>query len=227
MIIPLATKLREQVADFTRLRQSASQVDSIELTKSDLAAIRAKLEICTRMFLVLENCFSAEQNQLLRAELAVISRQLAESKRNYATEFNQHTALVRVQSRAQTLVDTMKGFWNQYAENRLRALRELARFARQLPRMQANLLAIESTFSQLEGLARKLPERATDVELFHSKLTQLSAALRNMEGMNPQQTAFLDKVGNGSATLADISPELLDWCRREELAPLLKISLGR
>jgi hypothetical protein len=49
--------------------------------------------------------------------------------------------------------------------------------------------------------------------------------LQNMAGIDAQQTAFLTKLSNGRATLADMSPDLLEWCQREELAPLLKLSI--
>jgi hypothetical protein len=91
--------------------------------------------------------------------------------------------------------------------------------------MQAAMPDIESTMADLQRLADRIPARPSDVNAFHTKLGQLEAMLQNMAGIDAQQTAFLTKLSNGRATLADMSPDLLEWCQREELAPLLKLSI--
>jgi len=225
MMIPLATEVRTQIADFKRLQSSATQVASIQATAAALEPVIVTLARWTAIFPALELYFDVEQGIDLREQAAALYRHLRESRDKFATEFNQHTALTRIQTAVHTLEEKTQQYWNRYAAAKLQAPREHARFAQLLPHMQPAMPAIETAVADLQRLADRMPARPTDIEAFHTKLAQLDALLQNMTGMDAQQTAFLTKLGNGTATLVDISPALLEWCQREELAPRLKISL--
>lgn len=91
--------------------------------------------------------------------------------------------------------------------------------------MSAAMPAIAAA-ADANRLAASLPAQPADVQLFHTTLLKLDSLLANLAGMNAQQTAFSYRgLGSGAATLADISPALLQWCQDEGLAPLLKLSL--
>lgn len=224
-MLQLTTEVKAQIADFKRLQNSASQVDSIQTTATDLGPVQILLTHWTSVYPALEPCFDAEQCGDLREQAKALVRRLRESKEKFATEFNQHTALARIHIAASTLEDKTEQYWTRYALAKLQAPRERARFAKLLPHMHAAMPAIEVAIADLERLATRAPSRPSDVEAFHTRLLQLDGMLRNMAGMDAQQTAFLTKLSNGTATLADMSPDLLEWCQREDLAPLLKLSL--
>ena len=224
-MLQLTAEVKAQIADFKRLQNSASQVASIQATATDLQSVEIRLTRWVTIFPTLEPYCDADQRVDLRGQATTLYRCLQESKENFATEFNQHAALARIQSAASTLEDRTQQYWSRYAATKLHVPCERARIAKLLPHMQAAMPDIESTMADLQRLADRIPARPSDVNAFHTKLGQLEAMLQNMAGIDAQQTAFLTKLSNGKATLADMSPDLLEWCQREELAPLLKLSI--
>lgn len=224
-MLQLTAEVKTQIADFKRLQNSASQVESIQTTATDLGPVQIMLTYWTSVYPALEPYFDADQCRDLREQAKTLHRRLRESKEKFPTEFNQHTVLARIHNAASTLEDKTQQCWTRYAMAKLQAPRERARFAELLPHMHAAMPVIEVAIADLERLATRVPSRPSDIQAFHTRLLQLDGMLRNMAGMDAQQTAFLAKLSNNRATLADISPDLLEWCQREELAPLLKLSL--
>lgn len=227
MIVSLSTQLGDQVTEYVRLRHRASQVGAIQATMGELDKLRNFVLGWATIYPLVEGYFDDGQRLDLRARATYIHRRLQESKNAFGDEYNQHSLLDPLQTRCQQLIETTRSYWQRYAESKLGDLRERARIARQLPDMQPKLQTIETTVAQLEQLARKLPEKKSDIESFHDKIAQLDGALRLMQGINAEQTALLRKLDSGSASLVDISPELLAWCKEAKLAPLLKIQLTR
>ena len=225
MMIPLTTEVKTQIAAFKQLQSSATQVESIQATAAALEPVRSILARWISIFPALESVFDPAQCSDLHERAATLHRRLHESKDKFATDFNQHEALTRIQSEARALEKATAQYWSQYAVARFQAQRELARFARLLPHMQGAMQDINTAVADLQDMAERLPVHPTEIQSFHAKLAHLDTLLRDLRGMDEQQTSFLNRLSRGTATLADVSPDLLEWCQQEELAALLKISL--
>lgn len=65
-----------------------------------MQTVRNLLAHWAKVYLALEPYFDAQQCDDLRQQAAVLHRRLGESRDKFAAEFNQHTALVRIQKTA-------------------------------------------------------------------------------------------------------------------------------
>ena len=219
-----ANKLREQIQEYVLLQRNASQADSIQATAKALATLREGAIVWLGCYQACAPYLTAEQGPQLRHGAARLHMQLAISRTNFETNYNQQAALLQATKTLQGLQDSLRGYWGLYARGRLDPLTAQLRPARQLPSAREQVAQIEGLLRILEAAASQLPRTTQEVMAFHENVAKVQKMLGDITGFTPEQRAFLEKISLGTATLADVTAELLAWCKQAGLAATLRIS---
>lgn len=224
MIVQTASELHNQLQEYSRLKKNASQLAAIENTVHDLADIQRQIKAWIEIYPALQPYFLDQQRDELAKQVAEIYRRLGECKVRFENDNRYPQELLKkLQSLGSKLTDVTQQAWHKYAQTCLTPIQETVNSARHLPKMQSKLAQVDVVLTDLVGQSQKLPRRSSDVQRFHEQINALKSKLQEVETMNVQQKAFLDKVHQGTATLVDLDDTLLQWCIQQGLASQLKI----
>lgn len=225
MIVDLVRKFEKDIADYEILSRRVTQADDIETTAAKLDTLYQELKNWHVSFKTIEPYLDVNSQGGLRVYASKLSRQIEESRDLFETEFNQNEKLKSALETFDRLKkDTLRS-WLVFAQSRVNPLRDLAEFARRLPRMQGQMGAIDGLLQSVSSSMQRLPARREDVKTFLEELRTLDSKLANIKGLGVEQRDFLNKVRIGTATLEDITGPLLEWCKEENLAAKIKVSL--
>lgn len=226
VITRLAEEIRQQVAAYAQLTDSASRVSDITSTADDLINLRREVAAWASTYAAVEPCLPLDQRAALRGQARVVWTKVNDSRTKFGyNNYAQHDALAQVQQRVKRLSEQTQQCWYVYAQERIRPLRVQVDLAKQLPKMRDTFAEIEAAAAEIEKLAQQSPRRSTEVDAFHRKVDVLDHALQSIKGLTAEQKVFLDKARHGTATLNDVTESLLAWCKQENLAVQLKIRL--
>jgi len=224
MIKQLVSEMGRQIEDLEHLQRAASQVASLQGVANVLSLLERDLSAWSKAYPLIKICLSSSQTELLQQQRLSLGRQLSQARDRFAADYSAPVGLNRIQQSARTLLDDTRLFWKQYAEERIGPLRGQADLARRLPQMQREMVEIDRLYQTLVSMSSRLPQDASDLTRFYGQETQLRQKLSLVEGLSPEQTAFLEKVRRGSATVSDLAEPLLAWCHEQGLAGLLRIT---
>jgi len=225
MIVQTATALRQQLKDYSTLKQNESQLDSIQKTGADLLMVKRDLDNWTRIFPAVQVYLASHQSSEISQQAVNIHRKLGECKVRFENVNRYPQDLLRQLQRAVSqLQGETERAWSQYASSLLAPLKEALRSARQLPALQAKIVQVDPILSSLNEQSLRLPKQPKDIQHFHEQIGTIRNVLNAVPSMTPAQKAFMDRVDQGTATLADLDDHLLQWCKQQGLAPLLKVT---
>jgi len=223
MIVELAEEACRQLDELDRLEIAKKEANDINATLKELAGIKITAiqlnELCSLLSerLPLRDIQSIEIPKLLK------SVQDSHTKFSHDRERRQVPALRDIASRLQALVVKIEGTWRKYAENLINPHFDLLELVRYLPEVREQEAILNGLKNQLQHHAAILPR--TEVELldFDQKFNRLKSRLANLENLHPDVRNFLRKAYNHQATIADLTDEVIRWCRQGEHAKVFRI----
>lgn len=225
MIVQSSNELRQQLQEYGRLKQNESQLASIQNTANELAGVQRQIKAWVEIYPLLLTYFSEQERYDLSRQATEIQRRLSECKERFQnTNRYPKELLQQLQRLSAKVTESTAEAWRRYAENCLTPLQEMVHTAQQLPKMQTKLAQIKESLSTLVNQSKKLPKRLTEIQHFHNQLNEIKRQLQAVETINDQQRAFLAKVQQGTATVADLDEALLQWCKQQGLAMQLKLT---
>ena len=225
MIITLSTELRGKVQEYYLLRQIAGQADTIATVSAQITALDQKLTDWATGFNACQKYLVDDESRSLRSTATRLQRQLMESSNAFDRgNYQQAGAISTANDGAQKLYDATQHGWSTYAQGKLSPILPLLDLAAQLPGLQDAAARLRIEWDALRTLATKLPKSSAEVTRFHERLAALDDKVRAGSSLNDEQRSFLNRLRLGAATLNDLSPELLEWCKQNGLARSLKIT---
>jgi len=225
MIVTLSTELGAKVQECNLLRQIAGQADTIANVGERMMALSQKLTDWAAGFNACQKYLVDAESRALQNTAARLHRQLSESSTAFDRGNYQQVALISsATDSAQRLFDATQHGWSTYAQGKLSPILPLLDLAAQLPGLQDAVARLRIEWDALRTLATKLPKSSAEVTRFHERLAALDDKVRAASSLNDEQRSFLNRLRLGEATLNDLSPELLVWCKQNGLARSLKIT---
>jgi hypothetical protein len=221
----LAVQIHAQTQDYARLQQVVAQAESVRDTVSLLEEITVQIGQWSDAFILISPLLPAETVATIREDAGRIRQQLAAYRDDFALQnFQQATKLTQLKPKVDRLRSSTKDAWCMYAGAKVAPYIELTSIAERLPSMTNRLDTIEGFLANASKLAKDLPTKAESVKQFHSHLAHLEALLSDLEGLPRDVRVFLDKLMQGTASFADVTQTVFDWCRAEGLADKLRIA---
>lgn len=221
MILSRIEAVRTRVDEYTRLSRINTQADNIQKTAEALRDVNNEIAQWTEIFPLLAPHSPEEEVATIRGQARQVRDRLERSQHAFENDLNQVPNLNRLGIKG--LMDNTARSWFLYAGELLRPYEQLISVAEQLPKMRTSMDEIRVLHHKLDRQKNALPRNVRAWKSFQEQYAALAAALDVLEGLDESKRVFLEKVQNKRATLADLSPELLAWCREEGLADELKI----
>lgn len=224
MISKLADEVIAHTTEYAKLQTLVSQADAISEITSILATMHGQLSRWAEIFVPIYKLIESERAEALRQEAIRIGQQLSTARDELESHNLVVTKVTPHKVKIDKLISSTSEAWCDYAKAKVAPLHELAQIARRLPKMSGNVSIIEGHLSRTESRTNALPKSAEALKEFHIDLARLYSLLRDLEGLPSDVRFFLNKLISGTATFADVTPTVLEWCKTEGLSDKMRIT---
>lgn len=227
MIITLANDIQAQISRRNELEQRRDNRNDISDSHQKLTEISKLLRETITSFHLIKPRLTNEQIAEFMKQLQVINNKLKESREKFLTQYRQ----IRELNWVEKLVQDLKGFleraWVSYVMVQTQPHFELLNLVERLPEVTVQGGAPASLREKLHSASSKLPQRTSQLVQFDTDLQMLQNSLANLSGLSAEVAGFLRRIQKGTASIADLTDEVLAWCRENERAGAFMISFGQ
>lgn len=227
MIAALAARVSQRLDEVAALERAQSEAGDISATVEALDAVRQQAEIAIGGFRLLRERLPPERVRSISARLADFAQTLRRSREEFGRQRRQVPILASVKSQAlQISADLVEG-WRGVAQSQAGPLLTLFALVERLPEMQDRLPELSSLQAQLQQRMIAPPQTTEQLVRFDTLCRRLDELLLQVQGLSPTVRAFLAKVVAGTATLADLSEDVVAWCRQGDRAGAFFVTLPK
>lgn len=223
MIVELAESACRQLDELDKLEIAKKEANDIQATLKELADVKSKAIELNELCLLLSDRLHLREIQ--EGEIPKILKSVQDSQRKFTLEGErrQVSTLRDIASRLQTLIAKIEGLWRKYAESLIKPLFDLLELVRVLPEVREHEAVLNGLKTRLEHHAAIPPRTYTELVDFDDKFAQLKSKLANLENLHPEIRNFLRKAHSQQATIADLTDEVIRWCRQGEHGNVFRI----
>ena len=216
MIIALVQAADKQQQELEQLRIARDEAKVISEMLSTLADVEKSARRLTSLYALACTFLQNEDVQGFAAGMSKLTGDITVSRENLPSEHRQVPQLNAILKKMKAFVTDIENAWKKYATEQVAPSLELLRLVQQLPEVRSQEQEFQDLRTRLQGFIAQPPLNATGLSTFDSTLQELKQRLACLEGLNAEVRTFLFKVQDGTATLADITEEVYQWCRQAQ-----------
>ncbi|GCE23217.1 hypothetical protein [Dictyobacter kobayashii] len=163
-----------------------------------------------------------------QTELPRVLKELQLSQALFVTEQQRRQVqeLRTIASKLNKIKVKIEAEWKNYVEVRLSPYFDLHEMVKSLPEVRDQASTLNGLRNQLRHDISVLPLTQNELNTFDRCFEQYKQRLSTLEHLHPEVRTFLQKANNGTATVADITDEVLRWCRQGEHAKAFRIQFS-
>jgi hypothetical protein len=227
MIVSLVQESCELMREVNEREQAKAEAQSVEDTRHTLSALGEDVRQlhASIQFLGLRLPPSERASVLRVAERCV--SQLNHSAEQFLTQPRQKSEIQAIHSQVRKALESVYKAWQSYARECIREPFDLYRLVCSLPEVAVHKATYDELQSQLQAASASMPSSAFQVQAFDRALAQFTQQLHEIEGLSEAVKVFLLKTLAGTASLADLSDEVLQWGRQGRRAQAFSIQFAR
>ena len=120
-------------------------------------------------------------------------------------------------------LDSMRTMWASQVDREVKNESEIYLLVRSLPDVRSNGAQIDTVLRRLNTVKEQPPTSEEELVRYQEYVDTLRSQIGGIKGLTPAVQIFLEKMSQNSATIADLTPEILDWCREPSRAKLFAI----
>lgn len=227
MITTLANTIQTQIAHRNELEQRRDNRNDISDSYQKLREISKLLQEIIISFDLIKPRLTNEQTAEAIKQLQGINNKLHESREKFMSQYRQIRELSWVEKLIQDLKRFLEQAWASYVLVQTQAHFELLNLVQKLPEVTIQGGTPASLREKLHSSSNQLPKKTSQLTQFDADLKALQNSLANLSGLSAEVTEFLRRVQKGTASITDLTDEVLAWCRENERAEAFKISFGQ
>jgi chromosome segregation ATPase len=227
MIVTLSRTICQQLEESGRLEQQQNEVKNIQATLDTLNKLKSTIHDFRIRYQAICSRIPPENVEYIQQQATTLVQEIETSRNNFANNRRQVPALSKTEKAIKKMMQDIEAQWKSYANDQIKPLAETLTLIRALPEIARQEEAINSLLTRLRTLAKTLPSSYAELTEFDTTHQQLERRLATLEGLSPAIHEFLQKVQHGTATLNDLSNDILDWCRQGDHASTFTISFRR
>jgi hypothetical protein len=224
MITALVDTLAKKLAHEERLRTNQTEVRSIEATLRALEQVATAARTLTDELELCAPYLSEPALASLRADVDAVARDLSASRQGFATSRKQQLPLYNAGEKFKRVSTSLAQGWQSHAHERLAPYLDLLKLVTYLPEVAASAGEINLLVAQIREHVAKPPRTQAQLDQFHQRLADLGRRLNTVAQLPAGVRAFLGNVVSGSATVADLTPEVQEWISAGGRATAFSIS---
>lgn len=227
MIITLTDNIQTQINRRKELEQRRDNRKDIDASYQRLTEISKLLQETLASFHLIQSRLTNDQITESIRQLQNIQNKLKESHEKFAIEYRQVQKLIAVEKLVQELQGFLTRAWASYVMAQTQPHFNLLNLVEKLPEVTVQGSLIAPIRQRLESASSQLPRREFHLTQFDADLQALQNSLADLSGLSAEVTEFLRRIQKGTATITDLTDEVLAWCRENERARAFKISFGQ
>src|SRR5579885_580225 len=214
MIVALVQETCQILQEIDTRENAKSIAESVQETLGALETLKERVHQLQGHVQVLRSRLPPSEVQ---AALEV-SQQCAQQIRHHASRFaiqpRQKNELQSVQNHIQRALAGLQKAWKSYAMERTHEPFELYVLVCHLPEVEAQQARYNELKHHLQVASEIMPSSEQQLQAFDQAIEQFTRMLGEIRGLNEAVKAFLLKTLGGTATLADVTDDVLQWCRQ-------------
>jgi DNA repair ATPase RecN len=214
MIVSLSQEVCQQIQEIDHLERLKNNLSSIQATFDALIQLKEVVVQLKALVILLNGRLAEHAIQGVVRGMERLVRDVQASAEKLESQPRQVKELAQLQRKAQNLIDDLKAYWKLYAEEHTRETLELLRLVGYLPEVEAHQTTCQTLTTRLRHYMEHIPLTPAQLFEFDECLKQLNQYLSDIKGLSTEVKTFLDNVLKDQATLADLTDEVLQWCRQ-------------
>jgi hypothetical protein len=214
MIVATARKATEHLTTINKLQKASEDTQNIEETLAALRDLKSATRDLMSLYDVLRTRLPQEYMQGLDVRLTTLAQRVRSSHQTFDMQRRQAPQLRLIKSDVQSITQDLQNSWRALVSTVLNPAAEIIGIIRVIPDMRepsANLIKLHDQLRAMTLLPLRTPQQVAE---FDARAGQLQTLLSELEGISPAVIAFLKTVLDQKATIADLSDEVLAWCRQ-------------
>lgn len=223
MIVELAQAACRQLDEMDTLEIAKKEASDINATLKELADVKRTAIELNELCLLLRDRLPLREIRSVEIPKILNSVKDSHTKFTHERERRQVRALRDIANKVQMQVQKIEGLWRKYVEDRINPHFDLLELVRMLPEVREHEATLNGLKSRLQHYAAIMPRTQAELIDFDEKFTRLRTRLVNLETLHPEVKSFLRKAYNHQATIADLTDEVIGWCRQGEHANVFRI----
>ncbi|NJN68632.1 MAG: hypothetical protein HC884_18955 [Chloroflexaceae bacterium] len=216
MIVELVRTIDQQLEEANVLEQQRVEVKNIQATHGELDKVSGTTSKLKTRYQIICPRFFAEDIQIIQQRATSIMQEIETFCSDFEHNRRQVPTLLKIEKELQKTLKDIDARWKCYATEQIRSHTNTLNLVRALPEIARQEGEIHELLKQLRGFTENLPSSSAKRTDFDARLQQLKDRLATLQGLSPAVQEFLQRVQNGSATLGDLSDDILSWCRQVE-----------
>jgi hypothetical protein len=225
MIVALAEQASARLKTLDQRERSRSQAQALGATRQALAGqLRPEVTTLATTYQILASRVTPAALADVQEQAAKAAQDLRSSRVAFATQPKQDAAISKIKDAVARASTSLTDVWKQYAGSQLVAPIELLNMLYRLPELQGQASALDALRADLIARSQRVPRTEADLEKFEDVLRDLGGRMAGVRGLSESVRDFLHKAVAGTATVADLTDEVLAWCRKGDHAKTFHIS---
>jgi DNA repair ATPase RecN len=214
MLVAVSQDVRHKFQEIETLRLMRENAGAVTATFNELKKMQKVAQQIDTLLSLLHRRLPEQDMQGFIYATDTLLRALRASQQAFGQTPNQEKALSNLSEKMQSLVKEIRNSWRIYAEQQTQQSFELLKLVKYLPEVQNEQAQLTELQNHLTAFFERVPTTPANLTEFDQSLQALKHHLSNVSGLSESVRQFLQKTLSGQATLADMTDEVLDWCRQ-------------
>lgn len=223
MIVALVTETCELIQETDARIENKKEVGNIGETRDMLI----ELKTSTSQLMAGVQLLSARLSEQKIEEISKIGKvcveRIGRSRENFERDHRQKPELQNIQKRMQNALDSLGEAWTSYVGECTREPLALYGLVKQLPEVRRQSVTYGELQQKLKTCGNRQPASVAKLQEFDRALEQLKQMLREIANLSDEVRLFLIQLSNGPVSLADVTDEVMAWCREQEHAQVFTL----
>jgi DNA repair exonuclease SbcCD ATPase subunit len=223
MIVSTSIKVQELVKQKRLLEKSQEEINDIRETIKGLGQVQYQTDGLRNLYVIIYEDISEANRSKVKVSAKDSIDQLHNSLREFSNVRRQTNTLFGITKNLTRLKADMEVSWKLAAEEMMHPYFDLFNLVQQLPEFSSQNTQLTELKYRLSQYKDAIPKNAQEMRDFKQRFERFKKALSSVEGLTPKIQEFLAKVANGTAVLANMDQEILDWCSQSNRSHVFQI----
>jgi hypothetical protein len=226
MIVSISQRISQELDEIQRLERILNEAGAVRATLELLGEIEPVAVRSTATFRLISDRLPVAQVGVLRSQFGVAKQLVKASHQDFSKERRQVQALNAVSVGLRSVTEGLQRDWQDYSQQQVQPQADLLRLVESLPELADQIEDLRGLHRQLASFVVRTPVCQEDLDNFDQTLARLQVRLARLEGLSDGVKKFLRRVLNDEATIADLSEEVLNWCRPPSRVTAFRIAFA-
>ena len=213
MIIEQSQVLQEKLGTLNTAARRKRETKQIAETHAQVMQISEKIQRLVNQYKTIGHMLPINEQD----ELLVLFGRINEKVNAFAKEFQSNSDQARKlkpfsDRYVVPSLDTLRTMWASQVDREVKNEIEIYLLVKNLPDIRSNGARIDAGLRQLNTIKERPPSSDEALNRYQDNVDTLRFQIGGIRGLTSAVQDFLEKMSQNSATIADLTMEIYDWC---------------